>query len=334
MATTSSPGPQVSVTDAARDAIEHTRRTLFPIRVEKWLVLGFLAFLDQCGRSLNGGGPGGGGDGPGRGWPGRGGRGAAEDLAEALRTASAWLSEHAVEVTIGGIVGLVLLTALIAVVLWLNARGTFMYLDNVASGRAEISRPWREHAHSAQSYFGWRFGLALATFGVLLFAASLVLVAGVAFVRGRLEDAAGGVTALALVPVLLLLLLALPLLALAGLALRDFVAPLQIATGLSCGQAARVLEGLIVDHPGAFLVYLLLKLVLYAVTGVVVVVGGCLTCCLGFLPVVLQTVFQPLFFFERAWSVFLLRRMGHDVPARLAGGSEQAVGRAETLAGS
>jgi hypothetical protein len=334
MATTSTPAPPVSVTDAAREAIEHTRRTLFPIRIEKWLILGFLAFLDQCGRTLNGGGPGGRGGGSGPSWPGRGGRGAAEDVAEALRTASAWLSEHAVEVTIGGIVGLVLLTALIAVVLWLNARGTFMYLDNVASGRAEISRPWREHAHSAQSYFGWRFGLALATFGVLLFAASLVLVAGVAFVRGRLEDAAGGVTALALVPVLLLLLLALPLLALAGLALRDFVAPLQIATGLSCGQAARVLEGLIVDHPGAFLVYLLLKLVLYAVTGVVVVVGGCLTCCLGFLPVVLQTVFQPLFFFERAWSVFLLRRMGHDVPARLGGGSGQTVGRGDTSQGS
>lgn len=319
MVTTSTSGPQVSVTDAARDAIEHTRQTLFPIRVEKWLVLGFLAFLDQCGRSLSGGGPGGGGDGSGPSWPGRGGRGAAEEAAEVLRTAQAWLSEHAIEVAIGGMVGLILLTGVIAVILWINARGTFMYLDNVASGRAEISRPWREHARSAQSYFAWRFGLTIATFGVLVFAASLVLVAAVAFVRGRLEDAAGGVTALALVPVLLLLLLAIPLLVLAGLALRDFVAPLQMATGLSCGQAARVLEGLIVEYPGVFLIYLLLKLVLYAVTGVVVVVGGCLTCCLGFLPVVLQTVFQPLFFFERAWSVFLLRRMGHDVAARLGG---------------
>ncbi len=315
MAPTSTSGPQVSVTDAARDAIEHTRRTLFPIRVEKWLVLGFLAFLDQCGRSLNGGGPGT--------WKEhrrplpRGDRGFGEEVTEAVNTATAWLSAHAVEVTLGAIVALVLVSGILALILWINARGTFMYLDNVASGRAEISRPWREHARSAQSYFGWRFGLTIATFAVLLFSASLVLVAVVAFVRGRLEDAAGGVTALALAPVLLLLLLAIPLLALAGLALRDFVAPLQMATGLSCGQAARVLEGLIVEYPGAFLVYLLLKLVLYAVAGVVVVVGGCLTCCLGFLPVVLQTVFQPLFFFERAWSVFLLRRMGHDVQGRL-----------------
>jgi hypothetical protein len=317
MASTSEPAATVSVTDAVRDAIEHTRRNLFPIRVEKWLVLGFLAFLDQCGRSLNGGGPGGGGDGSGPDWPGSGGD-TWDEVARALKTASAWLSEHAAEVAICVVLALVLLTGVLAIVFWINSRGTFMYLDNVASGRAEISRPWREHGRAAQSYFGWRLGLALATVVVLLVSASLVLVAVLAFVRGRLEDAAGGVTALALVPVLLLLLLALPLLALAGVVLRDFVAPLQLTTGLSCGQAARVLEGLLVTHPGAFIVYLLLKLVLYAVTGVVVVVGGCLTCCLGFLPVVMQTVFQPLFYFERAWSLYLLRQMGHDLPGRLA----------------
>ena len=31
----------------------------------------------------------------------------------------------------------------------------------------------------------------------------------------------------------------------------------------------------------------------------------------------LQIVFQPVFFFERAFSIFLLKQMGHDVPARL-----------------
>jgi hypothetical protein len=32
----------------------------------------------------------------------------------------------------------------------------------------------------------------------------------------------------------------------------------------------------------------------------------------------MQTVFQPFFFFERAWSVVLLRQMGHDVAGRLS----------------
>ena len=198
----------VSITEAAREAIEHTRRNLFPIRVERWLVLGFVAFLDQCGRSFNGGG-GGGGDGDGD-WP-VGQRGFGDELAEAVNAGTAWLSAHAFEVTLGVIFGLLLIAGVMAVVLWLNARGTFMYLDNVASGRADVSRPWREHAAAANTYFGWRFGLSLAFIFVVLFGVGLVGVALVAFARGRLEGATGAAAALGLAPVLLLLLLALPL---------------------------------------------------------------------------------------------------------------------------
>jgi hypothetical protein len=317
MATTSPPIPPVSITDAARDAIGHTRRNLFPIRVERWLILGFLALLDQCGRTLNGGGGGGGGGGgQGRpGWPSD--RGFREGVTEAVNAASAWLSAHAVEVTLGVILGLVLIVGIVAIVLWINARGTFMYLDNVATGRAEISRPWREHAAPAWSYFGWRFGLALATVFVALFAAGLIAAAAVAIAQGRLEGVGGWAAGLALVPVLLLLFLALPLLALASVALRDFVAPLQLTTGLRCGPAARVLEQLITQHTGAFVVYILLKLVFFIGMGLVIFVGGCVTCCIGWLPVVMQVLFQPLFYFERSWSLYVLRQMGHDLPARL-----------------
>jgi hypothetical protein len=146
----------VSVVDAARDAIAHTRRHLFPVRLERWLVLGLLAFLDQCGRA------GGGGSGwwdnaskaSGGEWNG--------DVAGAIRSVSDWVSAHAVLVALCTFAGLGLLVGLLIVVLWINARGTLMYLDNVASGRADVSRPWREHARPAWSYFEWRFGLTLA----------------------------------------------------------------------------------------------------------------------------------------------------------------------------
>ena len=45
---------------------------------------------------------------------------------------------------------------------WIGSRATFVYIDDVATGRAELSRPWRVHAEKAQSYFAWRFGLAAA----------------------------------------------------------------------------------------------------------------------------------------------------------------------------
>jgi hypothetical protein len=47
--------------------------------------------------------------------------------------------------------------------------------------------------------------------------------------------------------------------------------------------------------------------------GVLLVLAACLTLCCILLPVVTQTVLQPLFFFERAWSLCLLRQMGYDL---------------------
>jgi hypothetical protein len=315
MATTI-PAIPISPTDAAREAFEHTRRQLFPFRFGRWLTLGFLAFLDQCGRTLRGGGPGGGGHGHGvvRDAP----VGDWTAAQEWLRQAAAWLGAHAAPVALAALAGLLLVALLLAVVLWVNARGVFMYLDNVASGRADVSRPWRQHADAASSYFGWSLGISLAGLFVLIFVLGIVATVVLAFTTGRAHGSGGWLGAAAIAPVLALLLLALPLLGLAAIALRDFVAPLQLATGLPCGPAARVLEGLVMSHPGAFVLYLILKLVVVVVSGIVVTVFGCLTCCLGFLPVVMQTAFQPLFYFERAFSICLLRQMGYDASARLS----------------
>jgi hypothetical protein len=317
MATTIEPRP-VSPFDAAAEAFAHTRRQLFPIRIERWLALGLLAFLDQCGRSFRGGGGGGHSGWRHEGPIGDGGlSGQADRLFAAIQRAAEWLTAHAAAVAIGSLVGLLVVAALMAVVLWFNARGVFMYVDDVATGRSDVSRPWRQHASAASSYFTWSLGISLAGIFVLLFAAGLVVAGTLAFASGRLHGSGAWLAAAGMAPVLGLLLLGLLLLALAALALRDFVAPLQLATGLPCGAAARVLEGLVLAHPGAFVLYLVLKLVVVVVSGVVIVIGGCLTCCLGFLPIVMQIVFQPLFYFERALSVFLLRQMGHDVASRL-----------------
>ena len=313
----SPPAVTVSPVDAARAAYHHTRSQLFPIRVEKWLVLGLLAFLDQCGRAFRGGGgsPGGGhGHGPHAGeWP--------PDMSHVgawLQRASEWLAAHAALLALGAVLGLLVFGVVMAVVLWLNARGVLMYADAVATGRTDLGNLWRRHAAAASSYFGWSLALTFAVAFTLLFAGGLVAATVLAFVAGRLQGTGGWMILAAMLPVLVLLGLALPLLGLAGVALRDFVAPLQLATGLPCGAAARLLESLVLAQPGAFVLYVILKLLVVVGTGLVVVIVGCLTCCLGFLPVVMQVLFQPLFHFERSLSLMLLRQMGYDVAARVA----------------
>jgi hypothetical protein len=294
-----------SAVDAAQQAIDHTRRHLFPFRFERWLVLGCVAFLDQCGRQ-------GGMRGPLRlpttgGWGGGGGRPAGEDVTKAVE----WLATHAL--LVAGVAAAVLaaVVALVAVVLWLNSRGVFMYADDVATGRADFERPWREHAARAGSYFAWSFGLAVATLAVFLVLGAAALAAVVTLVSG--PPGSGLTAGLGLAAVFLVFVAVLIVAGLASLGLRDFVAPLQIHAGVGCGAAIRLLRDLVGAHPGVFVVYVLLKIVFGIVAGIVVLVAACLTCCCVLLPVVTQTALQPLFFFERAWSLFLLRQLGHDL---------------------
>jgi hypothetical protein len=298
------PPPHVSPLDAVSEAMDHTRRNLFPFRFDRWLALGFVAFLDQCGRGRGGANfrvpTSGGGDGR------VGGIGSPD-----VRVVTEWVGNHvALVVAIAALV-LALIVALTALVVWINSRGTFMYLDNVATGRADVVRPWGEHADRAQSLFAWRFVIGIATLMALVFLLALTGLLAFAYSKGRLAGfVALAIGLLVLLPIFLVVLV---VSGLVSMALRDFVAPLQWKLGVSCGDAGRVLWPLVTAHRGSFAVYVGLKFALVITAAIVTLAAGCLTCCCGFLPVVSQTLLQPLFYFERTWSLVFLRQLGHDV---------------------
>ena len=305
MTTTPAAVVEPSPIDAATAAYEHTRRLLFPFRFERWLALGLVAFLDQCGRGGIGGSVPGGGGGPG-GWPGgRGGSGTSG--AGPFADIGAWMGQHVA--LVAGLAALViaLIVAFMALVLWVNSRATFVYIDNVATGRTEIGAPWRAHAERARSYFAWRFALAL---GVMVAARSLIALAVGAVVTLSAKPYLMAAALLVLVPLLVAVIVAAALL---SLALRDFAAPIQIAANVGCGTAMRMTVALVRRHPLAFFLYVALKVVFGLVQGTLLLFAACVTCCCILIPVVTQTFLQPLFFFERAWPLYLLRQMGYDL---------------------
>ena len=103
--------------------------------------------------------------------------------------------------------------------------------------------------------------------------------------------------------------------ALLSLALRDFAAPIQLAASVPCGEALGIVWRLARAWPLAFFLYVVLKIVFGIVQGVILFAAACLTCCCILIPVVTQTFLQPLFYFERAWPLYLLRQMGYDLVA-------------------
>ncbi|HXT20823.1 MAG TPA: hypothetical protein VN923_08745 [Thermoanaerobaculia bacterium] len=295
---------KLSVGTAASEALEIVRARLFPFRLDRWLPLGFVTFLDRCGRA-GGGGTGGSRFGNSDNiFPGGG-----PSPEEAISTAKDWIGEHlAVILAVGAIVVVVMLV-LAAVVLWLNSRGVFMYADNVASGRFDVARPWREHADRAWSYFGWSFGASLvAFFGVV----ALLVPIGF-FVISLIRFGAHPGPILGIIALALLFIVWAIALNLFSIVLRDFAAPLQIALDVRCGRALGVAWGLVRANLGSFVIYVLLKIVFGIVTAITSLLAGCFTCCLGFLPIIHHTLLQPLYYFERAWSLCLLRQAGYDL---------------------
>jgi hypothetical protein len=304
MTTPAAVAPEPSPLDAASGAYEHTRRLLFPFRLERWLALGLVAFLDQCGRGGIGGSvPGGGGPGPGGFGGGNGSGGAANPLAEV----GAWMGQHVGLLVALAAVGIALIVAFMALVLWINSRATFVYIENVATGSTDIGRPWRAHAERAWSYFAWRFALGL---GVMITFVALIGLGIAAIVVFGSDGYRLVMALLVLVPLLLAVIFAAALL---SVGLRDFAAPIQMAADVDCGGALRILVGLVRRHPLAFFLYLVLKVVFGLAQGMVLLVAACVTCCCILVPVVTQTFLQPLFFFERAWPLYLLRQMGYDL---------------------
>ena len=295
---------KLSAADAVGEALHIARSRLFPFRLDRWLPLGFVTFLDRCGRS-GGGSPGGSGQVPGT----NSGDSGFPDADEAIASAKDWFAENLVVILAVGAIGIVLLVTVIAIVLWLNSRGVFMYLDNVASGRFDIKRPWREHADRAWSYFGWSFGLAIGGFlGVLLLLAPIGF-----FVFSLIRHGANAGPILGIILLVLLFIVWILALNLFSMLLRDFAAPLQVKLDVRCGQALGVAWGLVRGNLGTFVIYVLLKIVFAILTGITALLAGCFTCCLGFLPVIHHTLLQPLYYFERAWSLCLLRQAGYDL---------------------
>nr|WP_320133549.1 hypothetical protein [uncultured Holophaga sp.] len=283
-----------SVSRAVGHAFDHTTRILFkPFDLSKWFVMGFSAFLAKLGggfpSSFNI--PRGPGDSP-----------AASELSQGLD----WVQGHLVLVI--GIALLVLLVAAVigTVLAWLASRGDFMLLDNIVRNRAEIAEPWKAYRHPANRLFAYRIAVGVA---LLLFILVLLCIGlGVSWPmirEGALEQL--WKPALLLLP---LLLLGICFFSLYLMVLRDFGMPLMYLRGCAPGEAMRVFRReLLPGHLGTFVLFYLLKIGLGIGAGILVVMAGCLTCCIGFLPYLSSVLTLPVTVFFRCYALDLLAQI-------------------------
>jgi len=283
-------------------AWERMKQALFkPFDLHKWFVVGFNAFLAGLADGWNGGGGSRGGHGttfrefldfPGRAWE--------------------WLNQHP-----GWFVAIVFITAAAVVIgvviLWLSSRGKFMFLANVVHNRAEVAGPWREYRREGDSLFLWRLVFSLIV--VALFVAFAVFFFATA--RELYDERPDHLIPVSYFVGLGLIFLVLVIVTgFVSLFLDSFVVPLMYKDRVTAVPGWRRFLALLGQHPFAFILYGLLMLGLMMLFVAAVVVAGVITCCIGWvllvIPYIGTVVTLPVWYTFRAFSLEFLAQFGPE----------------------
>lgn len=278
-----------------------TKALFRPFDIGKWFVVGFTAFLAGL-TDWNGGGSG-------------DGRNGNVDFGEVLDfpfVAWEWLLDNPGWLTLI-VFGMAMLTAIIILLTWLSSRGKFMFLDNVVHDRAKVTQPWYEFRALGNSLFLWRLCFGLICF--LLFITFLVFC--FFFLLSLYEShSPRQVIILSLIGMVFMALSMIITIGFISLFLNDFVVPIMYKNKLVILTAWKRFLLLFSRHILHFLLYGILVFFLHIFVVVCVVVVGLMTCCMGFLflliPYIGSVITLPISYTLRAFSLEFLEQFGPE----------------------
>lgn len=285
----------------------HMKKMLFPFNFGLWIRLGFVTWLSMLGRggfSFN--------FPQGKGGP-LGGAGGAEGFIKRVIT---YVEGNMNMILLVGAAGLVIVFGIIAGLQYLRARGVFMYLDAVYRRQCKIKEGWRLAGKPAWSYFLWQLVLSAVQMFVGVGLAVVVICASWPAMRaGELRQLPWGILVLASGVLVILFML----IGIVRWLLGSFVAPIMYVRGFTCMEAWREMSALFSGHIGAVFLFLLMSILLGMAGSTIIMLVTCMTCCLGALPVVLQTLAQPYFLCMRAYGPYFLAQFGEPYEIKQTG---------------
>jgi len=203
--------------------------------------------------------------------------------------------------------------ALLVLLVWLSCRGRFVFLDQVIHNRTLIKQPWRETREIGHSLFFWSLGLLVASIVVIAAPA----IGGVLFLLPAFtgESVDSGALLLGIASFGLAGVLAIPMMYI-WFYLNEFIAPIMYRYRCTTGNAWRFFSPMFKAHTGSLVVYPLFRALLSTGVGIAVLILGVLTCCIGFLlimiPYIGAVALLPLTVFFTSYSLEYLKSLGPD----------------------
>jgi len=282
---------------------DRMKKSLFqPFDLSKWMRIGFTAWL--AGLISMHGSSGGSNSGlKNNNW---------DDFFRFPDTAWCWLQSHPLWFTLI-IAGAVLLIIFGVFLIWVNSRGKFMFLYNVAREKNEIGLPWNEYRKEGNSLFLWQFffGWITAALFILLLIYCFVSVKGLYY-----GDFPGFIIFWKIAGMVLMFIVYLIAIGYISLFLNDFVVPLMYKYRLGVIGGWKKFLSLFGRYFFRFVVYGLFILGLRIATGIVVLAFALCTCCIGLLllaiPYIGSVVLLPVSYTFRALSIEFLAQFGDE----------------------
>jgi hypothetical protein len=269
-----------------------------PFDLKKWFIVGFTAFLAGL---LDGGGNGG----------NSAGRGNVDDFADVLEApymAWNWLLDNPNWTILIGF-GVLFLFAFLVVVTWVSSRGKFMFLDNIVHDRALIKQPWFEYKNEGNSLFIWRM-----FYGLFCFALVIMFLYNVWQAAYNMYYDDYSFPWMFFIRKGLLFILMILVLSYIELMLNAFVITLMYKHRIAVTKAWSTFLTLHWAHLMPFILFSLLWLVLSIGVFILVVLAGLLTCCFGFLlliiPYINSVVLLPISYTLSSFNLYFFAQFG------------------------
>jgi len=271
-----------------------------PFNITKWFVMGFSAFLAGLLDGNKGT----------SGFQWDGDDTSFKEIVHFPDRAWEWLVSHPGWFLAISIIAL-LAIAIVIVLLWVSSRGKFMFLDNVVRDKAEIVKPWNKYKNEGDSLFLWRL-----VFGLICFISFLLFIIFIAVKAVYLHETSDPAFVLFLILGILLFFIMILIVAYISIFLDSFVVPIMYKKRIKVTKAWGDFLALFRKYFIYFILYGLFLFLLIILFGIFIVVAGLLTCCVGFIllviPYIGTVITLPFWYLIRAFSVEYLTQFSDE----------------------
>ena len=288
--------PKIEIFAPFGAAVELTKMILFrPFDIAKWFVIGFAAFLANLfGVHFGNFNPN---------WNRHGlWRPFAKNGTTGIGPADQWPG-WVIPLIFGGAV---LALALVFVLMWVGARGRFIFTDCIVRNRGAIVQPWNEFRREGNSFFLFSLLVAVAIIAIVFFAFLPMLLPIILHGNRAPEANVGFALGLIFWAGLIVLLTF-------GWALiSQLMVPLMYRRRCLAREAFGETVALIGKYPGPLILYFLFFIVLALGSAIVGCVSACVTCCIAAIPYLGTVILLPIYVLLCGFTLMFLRQFGPD----------------------